>query len=354
MSGSSQSVFSFATGRPKELIFQTVSTDGLPPDQRYELWAEEVLRSYSAAPADACQRRDFNGRATSLADPSGEIHHAVADGYEVHRSAHGTQDNNHDELALFLMLDGEASVAYQDGALQRIKTGEFFILDGTCTTRLSWTRHAAIQVDLSRFRLEAEFAGSLPAPERLNTALARSPLTGFLRNHLIEFSTLSARLSAAELRTLLETSEFLAIATIGGAVNAQAKDTQKSQQGLFAEAQRIMHRQLDDPGLDVAAIALQLGCSRASLYRAFATQQLSVAECLRTLRLRNAYRLLQQAPAHHTIAELAARCGFIDSASFSRLFRQYYGVRPSDVRSKEHHTQQRRGLRVSETFCISS
>lgn len=338
MNSSNQSAFSFATGRPEELVFQTVSTTDLPPQQRYELWAEEVVRSYSAAPADAAQQRDFKARATSLADPSGEMHYVVADGYQVHRTAHGTQDNDQDELALFFMLDGQACVAYQDGAVQRIKTGEFFILDGTCTSMLSWTRHTAIQLDLSRFRLEAEFDGSLPARERLNTALARSPLTGLLRNHLTEFPTLSARLTAAERRTLLETSESLAIATIGGAMHAQAKDSLKSQQGLFAEAQRIMQRQLGDPNLDVAAIALQLGCSRASLYRAFASQKLSVAECLRSLRLRNVYQLLQQAPSHYTIAELAARCGFIDSVSFSRLFRQYYGFRPSDVRSKKHGT----------------
>lgn len=336
INGSNESAFSFASGRPRELIFQTVSTGELPPKQRYELWAEEVVRSYSALPANEFQKRDFKGCATSLADPSGEMHYVVADGYEVHRTARSAQDNNQDELALFYMLDGQACVAYQDGTVQRIKTGEFFILDGTCTTMLSWTRHTAIQLDLSRFRLETEFNGAQPAPEQLNTALACSPLAGLLRNHLIEFPTLSTRLTIAERRALLDTSESLAIATIAGAMNAKkSKDTLKSQQGLFAEAQRLIHRQLDDPNLDVNGIALQLGCSRASLYRAFAAQQLSVAEYLRTLRLRNAYQLLQQAPIHSSIAELAARCGFVDSASFSRLFRQYYGARPSDVRSKK-------------------
>lgn len=328
-----QRPFPFSNGRPGKHVFQTVATHELSPKQRYARWGEEVIRSFHVAPADERQRRDFKATVTSLANASGEMHYVVADGYQVHQPRHAIRD----ELALFLMLEGQARVTYQDGTAWRVDTGGFFLLDGARTTKLAWSRHVVIQLDLPRPLLESAFCGALPAPARINAALARSPLAGLLRGQLTQFPALAPNLAAPEQQALLDASEALAITTMAAAFTAHAGTRCRPHEGLFNAAQRMMHRQLDDPRLDVAALARQLGCSRATLYRAFAAQELGVAEYLREHRLRQAYRLLQEASAQHTIADLAARCGFIDHASFSRLFHRRFGVRPSDVRHP-HHT----------------
>ncbi|MGE4371206.1 MAG: helix-turn-helix domain-containing protein [Burkholderiaceae bacterium] len=189
-----------------------------------------------------------------------------------------------------------------------------------------------IELNICRVRLESAFAGTLPAPTQINAALDRSPLAGLLRSHLIQFSALDSSLGVSEQEALLEASESLAITVTSGAFNAHGTSAYKQHDSVFKAAQRLIHQQQDDHHLDVAAIARQLGCSRATLYRAFAAQGFSVAQYLRDLRLRNAYLLLQNAPAQLRIADLAARCGFMDHASFSRLFYRRFGKRPSDVR----------------------
>lgn len=320
--------FPFSSGRPGRHVFQRVSTHTLAPGQRYSYWAEEVIRSFNVAPADAKQRCDFKATVTSLANHTGEMHYVVADGYQVHQPRYATRD----ELALFLMLEGRARVTYQCGAVRCIGAGEFFLLDGTCTTTLQWNQHATIQLDLPRPLFNSVFLGSVPAPTLVNKALAKSRLTGLLRDHLKQFPTVAAEMEPIEQQALLDASESLAMTVMAAAFTAHGGVSLGAHGRLFTAAQKIMHQQLDDPCLNVATIARQLGCSRATLYRAFGAQGLGVAEYLRNLRLNKAYRLLQEASPQCTIAELAARCGFIDHASFSRLFHRNFGLRPSDIR----------------------
>src|SRR5690606_27895740 len=106
---------SFSNGRPKDHVFQTVSTERLPPAERYAFWAEDVIRTFAIPPPDGRQQRDFVASVTSLANPSGEMHHAVGDAYEAHLSARAAASAAFDELSLFLMLEGRALYAYGDG-----------------------------------------------------------------------------------------------------------------------------------------------------------------------------------------------------------------------------------------------
>lgn len=102
---------------------------------------------------------------------------------------------------------------------------------------------------------------------------------------------------------------------------------------LWLAASRLIDLQLAHPGLDAAFIAARLGCSRATLYRAFADRDLAVAGYIREQRLQRVWCLLHSLPASVPIAEVARRCGFLDSTSFSRLFRRRFGVRARDVRA---------------------
>jgi AraC-like DNA-binding protein len=104
-------------------------------------------------------------------------------------------------------------------------------------------------------------------------------------------------------------------------------------EGLLLAACRLINQQLAHPGLDAAFIAGRLGCSRATLYRAFAHQNLAVAGYIREQRLQQVWSLLHTLPDAVPIAEVARRCGFLDSTSFSRLFRRRFGVRARDVRA---------------------
>ena len=86
--------------------------------------------------------------------------------------------------------------------------------------------------------------------------------------------------------------------------------------------------------MDVSLVANALGCSRATLYRAFSPIG-GVAALIRSERLR-ACLADMAAPRKSgpplTLGEIAMRRGFESDAQFSRAFKAEFGLTPSDAR----------------------
>jgi len=319
----------FSSGRPKEQVYQTVSTTGLPPVERYAMWAEEVIRGFHVGQADARQRRDFQATATSVAHAEGEMHHVVSNGYKVFQP----RELIHDELALFLMLEGHADVLYQDGAAYRTAPGHFFLLDGPCTRSIEWSdRHAVIQLDLPRSQFESAVPAVREGAAQINAALARSPLTALLRSQIAQFPVLAPCLAEAEQQAMLYASESLAIAVVAGACNSYPTGAHSPHARLFAAARRHIERHLPSPNLTPGSIAAAIGCSRSMLYKVFAQNGLAVQGYIRELRLQRIRGLLLQDKGRTPLYLLAERCGFDDASNFSRLYRRRFGVAPGQER----------------------
>ena len=104
--------------------------------------------------------------------------------------------------------------------------------------------------------------------------------------------------------------------------------------GMFAAAQTFIKRHLTSPRLNPELIARHLHCSRAHLYRVFAARGEAVADYVRERRLESARGLLARGSASkEQIGEIAFRCGFEDPVHFTRVFRQRFGLTPSELRS---------------------
>jgi AraC-like DNA-binding protein len=79
-------------------------------------------------------------------------------------------------------------------------------------------------------------------------------------------------------------------------------------------------------------ICRALNVSRPHLYRAFQSKG-GVMRNVWDQRLRFAFNELSNAlNRDETIGSVAYRCGFASDSHFARLFRQTFGVRPTDVR----------------------
>lgn len=98
-----------------------------------------------------------------------------------------------------------------------------------------------------------------------------------------------------------------------------------------AEIKSYMDRHLADPGLSANRICREFNVSRSSLYRDFAPvggvgQYISQRRLERTLN-----HLLSTPPSRGRVQEIAARWGYEDPGHFSRVFRQRFGVPPSQI-----------------------
>ncbi len=107
--------------------------------------------------------------------------------------------------------------------------------------------------------------------------------------------------------------------------------TRASRLERSAEIKSYLDRHLADPELSTSHICREFNMSRSSLYREFAPvggvgQYISQRRLERTLN-----HLLSTPPARGRVREIAARWGYDDPGHFSRLFRQRFGVAPSQV-----------------------
>lgn len=91
----------------------------------------------------------------------------------------------------------------------------------------------------------------------------------------------------------------------------------------------IMEENLSNPDFDVESLSREIGMSRVNLHRKLkALIDQAPNEFIRTFRLKRAAYLLTQ--NYGNISEVAFNLGFNSLTYFSRSFKQYYGVKPSD------------------------
>lgn len=102
----------------------------------------------------------------------------------------------------------------------------------------------------------------------------------------------------------------------------------------FERAQQVICEQLSNPSLSADDIAAALHMSRRALYLVFKKHQITPAELIRDVRLDKAAEVLQGTDCSlRKITDIAFDFGFSDCATFSRLFKQRFGVTPTEFRA---------------------
>jgi AraC-like DNA-binding protein len=87
--------------------------------------------------------------------------------------------------------------------------------------------------------------------------------------------------------------------------------------------------------IDMDKIALSFKMGESQLKRKIQTLTgKNVSAYIIQLRMEKAMHLLQESSPETLISTIAEQCGFLDVAYFSRVFRQYYGMTPSQARNK--------------------
>lgn len=101
----------------------------------------------------------------------------------------------------------------------------------------------------------------------------------------------------------------------------------------LTRAESFIEEHLDDPRLDAAAVAAELGVSPRHANRLFARRGGSIAHWIRKRRLERAYGDLGNARLRSLeIGAIADRWGFASQAHFARAFRSRFGCTPSEHR----------------------
>jgi AraC-like DNA-binding protein len=313
--------------------YDEVDTATSDASERFAMWRETGRLPMTAEPTDADSRRRFNIRLRTLSGVSGRFTDLTATPLKLKReSSHYARDGL-DMVSLTLMLGPHARHQFGGGGnLTVVQPGQILIKDFTQPATACWhISSRSLNLHLPRITVENTVGDKV---KHLHGAvLSREGLSPMLEAQLLMLANLAPRLKNAVRAAALDATVGLAASVLRCELGAPIED-EANNAGLFAAAQMLIRRHLTSHDLNPDLIARQLHCSRAHLYRVFAARGETVAKYMRELRLQRAYELVARNNSRkEQIGNIAYRCGFEDPVHFTRLFRQRFGLTPSELRS---------------------
>jgi acetamidase/formamidase/AraC-like DNA-binding protein len=187
----------------------------------------------------------------------------------------------------------------------------------------------SVPAEAFRGRKVAPLAACPPrvfAPDGLADVLARTVQSG---------SGALDRLSDAEWEAVAQSAAELLLALSAELATTRA-DPSSSRAALLQRIYAAIERNIGSEDVSIAEVARGEGISERYLQKLFEGTGESFSHYVRERRLQRAWHdLANPGEAAVPISEVAYRYGFADSAHFSRLFRERFGLPPRELRRRE-------------------
>jgi AraC-like DNA-binding protein len=308
------------------------TTDGVPANQRLAYWREGVMRRMVPLGV-AGTANPFRGRMRRIVGDGLELIEFASEDVVAVRSPERCRIDGCDDVTIDLMR--RSTGTWMDhGGTQRVRAGDLYLVDYAKPSEVRRGRHCTVGLTMSRL-VARDVLGDDVAP-RAGMKFRASGLARVLSHHLQATFDEAARMTVAERAAAAKAAKDMALALLQ-ATHVRVADPERFEHGFHRAALGLIDIECVDPDLTPERIAVALGCSRASLYRAFARQGESVAAAIWRVRLERARRLLAAPEGIGLlVSEIAALSGFREMPTFTRMFKRRYGMTPSDARESDH------------------
>lgn len=334
-----------------------LSTQDLPPAERFGCWLELIGQSYAPYRIRSEHEDNFTARLDVAQFGQAYLIHMAQPSLEAHRDSVLIRQDDPEFYTFGLNIHGHVQMT-QNRRTVMVGPGELVMHDTSrpfrCVVRgkrsKGGDRHIGISFNFPR-RL-------LPLPERtarqlILTALpARAGFGRLIWRHLAGLCRDQAYPSAEAGRLGIVTVDLVAALFAQHLEAEAALPVPTYQRALLARVYAFIDRNLANPNLAAELIAAAHGVSVRHLHRLFGSQGTAVASWIRAQRLERCRRdLIDPGLRDRTVAAIGARWGLVNPAHFSRAFRAAYGHSPGQYRQcyaviihPEHGTfEQQRG-----------
>jgi AraC-like DNA-binding protein len=312
---------------------ESFQTAGLPPQRRLEYWNALHEKALTPTVTDAADLAAFAPSLirTQVADLwVGQISSSPA---VVH---HAREHVARSKAALFFLkiqIHGSCGIS-QDGREARLEVGDFGLLDATRPFHMTFAGPAkAVVIGIPEGLLRRQLA----QPERL-VALRmsyaenlNSVLSDFVRSLWrqceINVEGVGTNLASALLNLTAAAYDRLAVAHAPGSAHLEAMRL------------RVIHhieKHLGDCELSPQSIAAMLATSSRYVHSIFTRGEETLSRYILRRRLEESARMLASAAQRtRSVSAIAFDYGFSSSTNFGKVFREHYGMTPTQYR-QEH------------------
>ncbi|GAA1961694.1 helix-turn-helix domain-containing protein [Catenulispora subtropica] len=308
----------------------TLSTDGLPFDERFGWYRELVNHSYAPSRLTCDEPDRFRMSATQVAVADVEVNAVALTPVRSGRTAALIRRSDPECLVIATVLGGTFGIARAGGAEALARRGDIVVYDTSRPYAAATTGDAEMIVTMvprASIRLnglDRLLGRRLPANDAA-AAVLRSYLQGLV-DHAAGWQPADGPRLAGAVQDL--TSVFLA-RSLG---TERQLPSESRTQALIGRIYRYVEHHIADPWLGPRRIAAAHHISVRYLHRIFESQGITVHAYVRERRLELSCRDLLDPGL--PVAAIAARHGFASASSFTRVFRTAYGMTPSEYRDR--------------------
>lgn len=300
-----------------------LSSESMSAEEQYLSWRTCVAPFFYTEPI--CDAEQFNSESTwHLLDDL-----VITESHTSHSSYQRDKKwlSQHDDAEHMLFQ------LYLQGTNRGVNGEQFFISDVGDITAVDTRKEIYTQTNKCKILSVVVPRHLVHDADSLNGATLTA---GTVRARLLKENILTLWKSLPEIkpeessvfsRSLIDLTS--ALFKFGG--DLQQNEVVALDNSIRASMNTYIEENLYLPRLGVALLCRTFNCSRTTLYRLFQKES-GVAIYIRQRRLVAAFKILiKPSNANVRIIDVAMNCGFTNQASFSRLFRQSFGVSPRDL-----------------------
>ena len=302
-----------------------ISTAQFEPAVRFEAWRSAAHHTVDLLPFAA---DELTGAAQFVRGVNGAFGTHEASKHHTQFSTKARRAGLGEYMVISLMERGVVHLDDPDGTQLLAAEGSLAVYDTMRPMRYRWSEGKDIFLLLPRSTVIRTLGGAL---RDLSLPLETLPLEPFLRSQMRLMDRQVGLLARHELTAMLDATVDMAMLLLASAAGRARAPDDDLLGGLYASVLRYLEMNYSRPDLDSTTIALEVGCSRATLYRAFAAHGMTVMDSLRELRLDRAREGIERSP-HGSIGALAMACGFTDPSAFGKQFKARFGMQPREWR----------------------
>ncbi|WP_407116388.1 helix-turn-helix domain-containing protein [Bradyrhizobium sp. LMG 9283] len=311
------------------------NTTGMRPNEQFAYYREAICQAFMNLTPEPAAAAGFPASVEHVRLGDAAINRVSFPEHVVRRSAADIAASDRSCFYLNLKLAGRCRIQ-QDGREISLSPGQVGIFDSDRQFALLHDRGPQLQV--ASFWVPAEaLRERLPASFEISAVrVSDDPFVGHL---IVETArTLSdgaLRMTEDEGVLLFRALIELVAVSLSRRSRAGAAESESLADATALALKRAIHQRLRQPGLAVADVAEAVGISERYVHKLLARSGSSFTEYVIDHRLDGAAKDLRDAAmADRAIGAIAFDWGFSDLSHFTRRFKQRFGCRPRDWRTR--------------------
>lgn len=310
-------------------------TDEVEPQHRFDYWRDIRAKGLFGVTAELERghRDGFSGEFTLRRFGGAGLVELRASSYRVERGKADIADAPGDSICIYQQL-GEG------GWFDGMRGDDFAISNGGFATSHTDLPYRTLPLGAGGFHLrilKVPAADMLAPPDRLRGLSPKTfndaALAPLLQSCFTDLAETTRAGDTARTAPLVQAVAQLALIERGVVRPASRRAQYALRIARLSLAHRLIRCRLHNPELSPSLVASLLGISLRHMHMLFEMAEKSFSQTVTEERLKEARRLLVDAP-ERLIADIARACGFESLATFYRLFNAACGMAPGDYRAR--------------------